>query len=35
MSSGERARYAGLATKYRTLESGRRVLQTFGVFHPH
>jgi hypothetical protein len=35
MSSGERVRYAGLATKYRTLESGRRVLQTFGVFHPH
>jgi hypothetical protein len=35
MSSSERARCAGLATKFRVLEGGRRVLQTVGVFHPH
>jgi Sulfotransferase family len=35
MAPSERARLAGLAGKYRVLEGGRRVLQTFGVFHPH
>jgi Sulfotransferase family len=35
LSPAERARLAGLAGKYRVLERGRRVLQTFGVFHPH
>lgn len=33
--SGERVRYAELATKYRVLEGGRRVLQAFGIFQPH
>jgi Sulfotransferase family len=31
----ERARVAGLATKYRVLEGGRRILESFGVFPPH
>jgi hypothetical protein len=35
MSTGERVRYTGLATKYGILEGGRRALQTFGVFQPH
>jgi hypothetical protein len=35
MSLLERARVAGLASKYRVLEGGRRVLQAFGIFHPH
>jgi hypothetical protein len=35
MGPSERARLAGLAGKYRLLEGGRRVLQTFGVFQPH
>jgi len=35
MTVSERARYARLATKYHVLEGGRRVLQAFGVFHPH
>jgi hypothetical protein len=35
LSPAERARVARLATKYRVLEGGRRLLQTFGVFPPH
>jgi hypothetical protein len=35
MSFRERVRVARLATKYRMLEGGRRVLQAFGIFHPH
>jgi len=35
MTVYERTRYARLATKYHVLEGGRRVLQAFGVFHPH
>ena len=35
LSPSERARVAGLATKYRVLEGGRRILQSFGVFPPH
>jgi hypothetical protein len=35
LSPAERARVAGLATKYRVLEGGRRILQSFGVFAPH
>jgi len=35
MSLAERARLAGLQTKYIILESGRRIWQTVGVFHPH
>lgn len=35
MPVGERARYAGLSAKFHTLEGGRRVLQTFGIFPPH
>lgn len=35
MSALERTRLAELATKYRVLEGGRRVLQAFGFFHPH
>jgi sulfotransferase family protein len=35
LAPSERARLARLAGKYRALEGGRRVLQTFGVFHPH
>jgi hypothetical protein len=35
LSPAERARVAGLATKYHLLEGGRRILQSFGVFPPH
>ncbi|MGH9287357.1 MAG: sulfotransferase family protein [Acidimicrobiales bacterium] len=35
LSPAERARVARLATKYRVLEGGRRILQSFGVFAPH
>jgi hypothetical protein len=35
LSTAERARVAGLATKYHVLEGGRRLLQSFGVFPPH
>jgi Sulfotransferase family len=35
LSPAERARVAGLATKYHVLEGGRRILQSFGVFPPH
>jgi Sulfotransferase family len=35
LSPAERARVAGLATKYHVLEGGRRILQGFGVFPPH
>lgn len=35
MTPSERVRLAGLASKYRMLEGGRRALQTLGVFHPH
>ena len=35
LSPAERARVAGLATKYHVLEGGRRILQSFGVFAPH
>lgn len=34
MSIGEQARLAVLATKYAMLQSGRRVLQAFGLFPP-
>ena len=34
MSPREQARYAALAVKYLTLQAGRRVLQTVGVFPP-
>lgn len=35
MTLADRARYAGLRTKYIVLETGRRVLQTAGLFDPH
>jgi Sulfotransferase family len=35
LAPSERARIVGLATKYRALEGGRRILQSFGVFQPH
>lgn len=35
LTAAERARVAGLATKYHTLEGGRRILQSLGVFPPH
>jgi Sulfotransferase family len=35
LSTAERARVAGLATKYHVLEGGRRILQSFGVVGPH
>jgi hypothetical protein len=35
LGPGERARIVGLATKYRALEGGRRILQGLGVFPPH
>jgi LPS sulfotransferase NodH len=35
MPASERVRVARLATKYRMLEGGRRVLQALGVFPPH
>jgi Sulfotransferase family len=35
LSPAERARVAGLATKYHVLEGGRRILQGVGVYPPH
>lgn len=35
LSAADRARIGELATKYRVLEGGRRILQNFGVFPPH
>jgi len=35
MLPAERVRLAALSTKFGVLEGGRRVLQLFGIFHPH